>query len=106
MKPAGVVPLSSNGNEPAATPPLFSINGTSKARSTNGASRFGDQYVEWDDPATIAAIEETLSQFGEVIRLEATEDFPAALRASRPDIVFNIAEALGGAVRESYVPTF
>lgn len=108
MKPAGVAPLSSNGNEPAATPPppLFSINGTSKASSTNGASRFVDQYVEWDDPATIAAIEETLSQFGEVIRLEATEDFPAALQASRPDIVFNIAEALGGAVRESYVPTF
>ncbi len=72
----------------------------------NGAGRYPDTYAEWDDPTTVAAIEAALSEFGEVIRLEVNRDFPAALLAAKPDIVFNIAEALGGAFRESYVPTF
>jgi D-alanine-D-alanine ligase len=39
-----------------------------------------------------------------VIRLEANEDFPAKLRASHADIVFNIAEGMHGDCRESQVP--
>lgn len=64
----------------------------------------GDQYAEWDDPSTIAAVEAALAEAGDVIRLEAVEDFPARLRAVRPDIVFNIAEGLNGPSREAHVP--
>ena len=63
-----------------------------------------DVYAEWDGPETIDAVENALSQLGKVIRLEANEDFPARLRAARPDIVFNIAEGLHGVNREAHVP--
>jgi D-alanine-D-alanine ligase len=63
-----------------------------------------DRFAEWDSPATIAAVESALSALGKVVRLEANEDFPARLRATKPDIVFNIAEGLHGVNRESHVP--
>jgi D-alanine-D-alanine ligase len=63
-----------------------------------------DLYIEWDDPATIDAVEHALAIVGEVIRLEANQDFPAQLLDYRPDFVFNIAEGLFGASRESHVP--
>lgn len=65
---------------------------------------FADTYAEWDDEATIAAVEAALSRAGEVVRLEADADFPARLREARPDIVFNLAEGMGGPSRESHVP--
>lgn len=63
-----------------------------------------DAFAEWDAPETIAAVEHALSGLGEVIRLEATADFPERLRDARPDIVFNMAEGLSGPNRESHVP--
>ncbi|MBI4545924.1 MAG: D-alanine--D-alanine ligase [Gemmatimonadetes bacterium] len=63
-----------------------------------------DRYAEWDDPATIDAVESALRPMGEVIRLEADQDFPLKLRHARPDIVFNIAEGSNGPNRESHVP--
>ena len=63
-----------------------------------------DLYAEWDEPATIAAVEAALATAGSVIRLEADEDFPAKLQAARPDIVFNIAEGFHGPNREAHVP--
>ena len=63
-----------------------------------------DVYAEWDSPETIAAVERALSALGEVIRLEATPDFPQRLRDARPDIVFNMAEGLAGQNREAHVP--
>jgi D-alanine-D-alanine ligase len=63
-----------------------------------------DLYAEWDEPATIDAVERALASVGQVIRLEATESFPSRLAASRPDFVFNIAEGLYGPNRESHVP--
>ena len=63
-----------------------------------------DRFAEWDDPSTIAAVEAALAEAGEVIRLEAVDEFPARLRATRPDIVFNIAEGLNGPSREAHVP--
>jgi D-alanine-D-alanine ligase len=63
-----------------------------------------DEYAEWDSEETIAAVERALSACGEVIRLEANEDFPERLRRARPDIVFNIAEGLRGVNREAHVP--
>jgi D-alanine-D-alanine ligase len=70
-----------------------------------GSSRpLDDRFAEWDDAVTIAAVEAALAQVGEVIRLEADEDFPPRVRAARPDIVFNMAEGLHGANREGHVP--
>ena len=63
-----------------------------------------DEYAEWDSEETIAAVETALSAFGDVIRLEANEDFPERLRRERPDIVFNIAEGWRGVNREAHVP--
>lgn len=63
-----------------------------------------DEFAEWDNPATIAAVESALSPLGKVVRLEATEDFPEKLRQTRPDIVFNIAEGFNGVNREAHVP--
>ena len=68
------------------------------------ATATDDIYAEWDSPETIAAVERALSGLGEVIRLEASADFPQRLRETRPDIVFNMAEGLTGQNRESHVP--
>ena len=65
---------------------------------------FDDEFAEWDDPQTIAAVATALAAHGDVIRLEATESFPERLRAARPDIVFNMAEGLHGPNREAHVP--
>jgi D-alanine-D-alanine ligase len=63
-----------------------------------------DEYAEWDSEETIAAVERALSACGEVIRLEANQDFPERLRRERPDLVFNIAEGFRGVNREAHVP--
>ena len=72
-------------------------------QSKNG---FDDSYAEWDDPTTVEAVEAALAEVGEVVRLEAKEDFPFRLYEARPAIVFNIAEGVSGPNRESYVPSF
>ena len=63
-----------------------------------------DLYAEWDEPETIDAVAGALGALGEVIRLEATHDFPRRVLEARPDFVFNIAEGLHGVNRESHVP--
>jgi D-alanine-D-alanine ligase len=63
-----------------------------------------DEYAEWDSAETIDAVARALARHGDVIRLEARDDFPERLRAERPDIVFNIAEGLRGPNREAHVP--
>lgn len=63
-----------------------------------------DEFAEWDSAETIDAVAAALSELGEVIPLEAAENFPAKLRETRPDIVFNIAEGRYGPNRESHVP--
>ena len=68
------------------------------------AAASDDEFAEWDGPETIAAVEAALAELGEVVRLEATPDFPERLRAERPDIVFNMAEGIRGVNREAQVP--
>ncbi|HEV7992103.1 MAG TPA: hypothetical protein VGP25_09775 [Gemmatimonadaceae bacterium] len=63
-----------------------------------------DEFAEWDSADTIDAVARALAHYGDVIRLEAREDFPQRLRDERPDIVFNIAEGLRGPNREAHVP--
>src|SRR5688572_27544616 len=68
------------------------------------SKRADDVYAEWDSPETIAAVERALSALGDVVRLEATPEFPQRLREARPDIVFNMAEGFTGQNREAHVP--
>ena len=63
-----------------------------------------DEYAEWDSAETIDAVADALGALGEVVRLEATPDFPERLRHAGVDIVFNIAEGLRGVNREAHVP--
>jgi D-alanine-D-alanine ligase len=85
--------------------PVGPVNATtSESRPDEEPPSSSDVYAEWDSAETIAAVATALSAFGDVIPLEATEEFPERLRAARPDIVFNIAEGLHGANREAHVP--
>jgi D-alanine-D-alanine ligase len=72
--------------------------------AASAASSADDLYAEWDSAQTIDAIAGALAAYGEVIRLEASPEFPERLRAARPDIVFNIVEGLHGVNRESHIP--
>ena len=85
-----------------AEPP--SKTGTLNGHNSASSIVATDLYAEWDEPETIAAVEAALAQVGDVIRLEANEEFPAKLNQVRPDIVFNIAEGLYGPNREAHVP--
>ncbi len=76
------------------------------APTANGHGNAADLYAEWDDEVTIAALEAALAEAGEVVRLEATKEFPLRLHEARPDIVFNVAEGLWGPNREAHVPAF
>ncbi|HKO16954.1 MAG TPA: hypothetical protein VJU87_11995 [Gemmatimonadaceae bacterium] len=78
--------------------------GVSEAAARIANDSTADTFAEWDAPETIEAVAAALGACGEVIRLEATPDFPERVRADRPDIVFNIAEGLEGVNREAHVP--
>ncbi len=83
----------------------FAYNEKPEEEEPPGTGRpTGDDFAEWDEPDTIAAVEAALEGAGEVVRLEAVGDFPSRLAAARPDIVFNIAEGLHGRNREAHVP--
>jgi D-alanine-D-alanine ligase len=89
--------------KPESTVGLVSAE-TPDSRTDEEPPSISDVYAEWDSAETIDAVASALSAYGEVIRLEATADFPERLRAERPDIVFNIAEGLYGMNREAHVP--
>jgi D-alanine-D-alanine ligase len=84
--------------------PVGLVSATFESRAEEEPPSLSDVYAEWDSAETIDAVASALSTYGDVIRLEATEDFPARLREKRPDIVFNIAEGLHGTNREAHVP--
>ena len=64
-----------------------------------------DCFAELDSEGTIQAVAHAIKSGGhEVILLEANEDFADKLKASQPEIVFNIAEGMHGDCRESHVP--
>jgi D-alanine-D-alanine ligase len=89
--PAGATPDSPSSDEPPS-------------RTLRADLSQPDLYAEWDEPATIDAVEQALSSVGQVYRLEANASFPARLALIRPDFVFNIAEGLYGPNREGHVP--
>jgi len=61
-----------------------------------------DMYAEWDEPGTIAAIQAALATDHEVVLIEDNSTVEGCLRASAPDIVFNIAEGRAGPERERH----
>ncbi len=63
-----------------------------------------DAFVEWDEPETIAAVADALRAFGDVVLLEAVDDFPHRLATANVDFLFNMAEGLNGPSREAHVP--
>ena len=63
-----------------------------------------DLYAEWDEPETIAAVRAALATAHEVVLIENNSEVEAGLRASAPDIVFNMAEGLNGPDREAHIP--
>jgi D-alanine-D-alanine ligase and related ATP-grasp enzymes len=96
---------------PDEEPPSNSPSDWSSAADDKSARAAGiaaadvdDEFAEWDSAETINAVEQALGALGEVIRLEANSDFPERLRATQPDIVYNIAEGMGGVNREAHVP--
>lgn len=111
--PAGL-PIESEAARPEEEPPSKRRDSASRnfvppSPVTDGARRDAaaaadDLYAEWDSKETIDAVAHALSAYGDVIRLEATPEFPERLRREKPDIVFNIAEGLWGTNREAHVP--
>jgi D-alanine-D-alanine ligase len=75
-----------------------------EAQEPPGSVRM-DSQAEWDTPETIAAVQSALEERHEVIPMDANEDAYEALRRTRPDIVFNIAEGASGPSREGYIPS-
>lgn len=63
-----------------------------------------DLYIEWDEPATIAAVQGALAVEHDVVCIENTATVATCLQDSAPEIVFNMAEGLWGPDREAYVP--
>ncbi len=64
-----------------------------------------DFYVEFDDEETVDAVVEALENGGcKVTKMEADEKTYGKLRRLELDIVFNMAEGLGGESRESHIP--
>lgn len=71
----------------------------------NIASKVEDEEAEYDSEDTVYAIKKALEKDNcQVTLLEATQELPLRLKEFRPNIVFNIAEGIGGRGREAQVP--
>lgn len=63
-----------------------------------------DMFAEWDTAETVNALRDAIAERYNVIMIEANDQAYNRLLANRPDFVFNIAEGLHGAARESQIP--
>ena len=95
---------SRNSDAPASTELAHSVTVGGNFAAPAHPVAADDEFAEWDSADTIDAVANALAALGDVIRLEATADFPQNLRDASPDIVFNIAEGLYGVNREAHVP--
>lgn len=72
----------------------------------NYPDRIDDTYAEWDSFETIEAIRNALESAGHTVDLiEADSDAFGKLSALKNEIIFNVAEGIGGASRESQIPS-
>ncbi len=63
--------------------------------------------AEFEDPRTIQALLRAIRSCGyDAVEVPLRDDFPQRIRDIGPDLVFNIAEGLRGATRESIVPAW
>ena len=78
LKPAAPAsPAGANSESPSSDEP--------PSRALRSDLSQPDLYAEWDEPATIDAVERALSTVGQVYRLEANATFPSRLALLRPD---------------------
>ncbi len=64
-----------------------------------------DAFADFDHIETVDSIRAALETDGhQTVFLQADRNLPFALRETKPDICFNIAEGLGGDAREAQVP--
>jgi D-alanine-D-alanine ligase len=64
-----------------------------------------DAFEEFDSPDAVRQIIDAIASFGhDVFPLQAGPGIVDALRETRPDFVFNLAEGTGGRCREAHVP--
>ncbi|MBI5970330.1 MAG: ATP-grasp domain-containing protein [Deltaproteobacteria bacterium] len=81
------------------------FEGRASGKLPGGAALPEDFYLECDAPETVGNVRDALAErHEEVIMIEADEDAFEKLRSSRPDMVFNMAEGVWGADRESQMP--
>lgn len=72
---------------------------------SNYPERLDDTYAEWDCEETINAVRTALQAGGhDVMLIEADRDAYEKLKIIEPEFVFNLAEGIGGASRESQIP--
>jgi D-alanine-D-alanine ligase len=83
----------------------YNLKRGDKEESVDPPSSIRESQAEWDEPETIEAVQTALQERHEVIPIEATQNIYEALRDSRPDIVFNMAEGAAGPCREGQVPS-
>ncbi|MGB9893372.1 MAG: D-alanine--D-alanine ligase family protein [Candidatus Saccharicenans sp.] len=74
-------------------------------RADEGEEPPPDMLAECDSDETIAAVQQALQKFHQVIPIESDEQAYLRLLEEKPDLVFNIAERLFGPNRESHIPT-
>lgn len=78
---------------------------TYNIRRTAALTSERDHDAEYDTPQTINAIREAIESYGHtVVDLEATPELSTLLPSAAVDVVFNIAEGIGGRNREAQVP--
>lgn len=63
-----------------------------------------DFFAECDSPDTIEAVRAALAERHDVVLIEGDEDAFEKYRRELPDFVFNMAEGIFGAARESHIP--
>lgn len=73
---------------------------------SNYPERLDDTFAEWDSEETITAVKSALEAGGhDVTLIEADRDAYDKLKILNPEIVFNVAEGIGGSSRESQIPS-
>jgi len=83
----------------------FNLKRGEPAEGQEPPSTSREAQAEWDDQDTVDAVMGALRERHEVIPIDAAEDPYNALRESRPDIVFNMAEGVFGPCREGHIPS-
>jgi D-alanine-D-alanine ligase len=83
---------------------VFNVRGDESDSQDCRPSDRDDTYIEWDVWPTINSMRDALALHHEVILVEHDGHTLERIRNAAPDLVFNFAEGLEGAHRESVIP--